>query len=405
MTRVTSDVVGSGLGGGSSTDINDAPAYSEAARKILPESETRMRLTNQTKLNRMAQIVLGAVSGAALMALLGMIPAHAASPPACLPLPHAITACGCVITQSKIYVAASHLSADQSDQPNCIEIAARKAILNLQGFAVTGRGDGKGIGILIRKGADHVIVEGGLEADNTPAQNPSQDDPASNAAGQAQSTINLWNIGIEDDGDDAVIALFTNIGGSLFQPMKNNATAGVFLNHVKNSLVGDLRASFNGKFGIVVKQSSKIHIANVATQANGQTGLWLDSSNDNMIGPATSPGNGKYGTLLFSSSNNTIHDGADPANIDTGIVVGCGFDKKNCTGNEKSDHNRVVNSGATGNKVRGVAIRKHSENNIVTVNHNDGNGGEKMDMVDENNKCDHNIWYNNTGSTAQSCIH
>ena len=124
-----------------------------------------MQLTNRTKSNRMARIAFGAVSGALVIALWGMIPAHAAPPPVCAT---AITACGCVITQSKIYVAASHLSANQTDQPNCIEIAARKAILNLRGFAVTGRGDGTGIGILIRKGADHVIVEGGLEADNTP---------------------------------------------------------------------------------------------------------------------------------------------------------------------------------------------------------------------------------------------
>ena len=179
----------------------------------------------------------------------------------------------------------------------------------------------------------------------------------------------------------------------------------MFLNHVRNIFIGDFRASFNGKYGVMVKRSAKIHIANIATQANGETGLWLDSSSDNLIGPATSPDNQKYGTWLLRSSNNTVHDGADPANLNTGIVVGCGFDQKNCEGNQKSDHNRVVDSGATGNKVRGVAIRKHSEDNIVTVNHNDGNGGEKMDMVDENNHCDHNIWYNNTGSTAQSCIH
>ena len=87
------------------------------------------------------------------------------------------------------------------------------------------------------------------------------------------------------------------------------------------------------------------------------------------------------------------------------MLIGCTLDRKNCEGNERSNKNLVINSGAPANQKAGIVIRRHSESNIVTVNHNDGNAGQKMDMVDENNKCDSNVWYNNTGSGNQTCIH
>jgi hypothetical protein len=49
-------------------------------------------------------------------------------------------------------------------------------------------------------------------------------------------------------------------------------------------------------------------------------------------------------------------------------------------------------------------IEKGNLNNVVTVTHNDGNADDK-DMVDRNNHCGTNTWYNNTGSGNKSCIH
>src|SRR5438270_647021 len=115
--------------------------------------------------------------GAAAMLLLGVGPAQA-KPPKPTSCAQSITACGCVITQPLIYAVANDLSAAQTTAPNCIEIAASNAILNVMGFHVIGNNDGTGIGILIRKGADNVIVEGGLESSNVPPQDPVGDPTA-----------------------------------------------------------------------------------------------------------------------------------------------------------------------------------------------------------------------------------
>src|SRR5690349_11208323 len=77
------------------------------------------------------------------------------------PCPTHITACGCVITTADIYEVDNDLNINQaSNSRNCIEIRASHAVLNLKGFSVEGDG-GIGIGILIRRGADHAVVQGG----------------------------------------------------------------------------------------------------------------------------------------------------------------------------------------------------------------------------------------------------
>jgi hypothetical protein len=359
-----------------------------------------MQSMNKADRNRPARIYLSGVAGIALIAMFGIAPAHSATP-----CPTVITACGCVITQPKIYTVANNLNG-VAGQSICIEIAAARSILNLEGMRVIG--NNAGTGIRIDQGADHVIVEGGNEADNDPPQNPSGDNLAAPTP-RREAVVSQWNIGIEDDADNAIIQLFDAIGGVPVLPSGHtpgNVTAGVVLNHVNRSLVGDLIASYNGKFGVLINNSSNVHIANINTGQNGDTGLKLLASDHNRIGPASSPGNEKLGTWLFDSADNTMHDSVSSGNMNTGIVVGCGLDKKNCPGYQQSNHNRIlVISGAPGNKVAGIVIRKHSGGNLVTLTHNEGNGGKKMDMVDDNNKCDSNTWYNNTGARNQACIH
>lgn len=356
-----------------------------------------MQSTSKSKWHRAARMYLSA--GVALIAIFATAPGYSATP-----CPTVISACGCVITQPKIYTVASNLNA-VSGQNICIEIAAAHAILNLEGKRVIG--NNAGTGIRIDQGADHVIVEGGNEADNDPPLNPSANLAATTP--RREAVVSQWNIGIEDDADNAIIQLFDAVGGVPVLPSGHtpgNVTAGVVLNHVNRSLVGDLIASYNGKFGVLINNSSNVQIANITTGQNGDTGLKLDASDHNRIGPAGSPGNTKIGTWLFNSANNTMHDSISSGNMNTGIVVGCGVDKKNCPGYQQSNHNRVlVISGAPGNKVAGIVIRKHSSGNLVTLTHNEGNGGKNMDMVDDNNKCDSNTWYNNTGARDQSCIH
>ena len=332
---------------------------------------------------------------------IGSVAAQPSGPAQARSCPAVITSCGCVITSTGTYTVANDLNADQTSKPNCIEIAAPYSILNLKGFSVIGSGYyGSSIGILIRKGADHVVVEGGDEGTSTPANDAGMN-------GQyvpgAQSVVTQWNIAIEDDGDDAAIELFKDLGGNIFQQHNGNATAGILFNGVKRSLAANFLASYNGQAGVIVKNSSGIHVSNLSTIGNQESGIWLDSSDDSTIATASAAGNGKYGIWLYDSSQNRIVDcNGTSGNGDTGILLGCGNQK--CTGNIRSNNNRITNSGGPGNQMAGIVIEKHSNDNIVTITHNDGNP-ENQDMVDLNPHCGTNIWYNNTGLGNQNCIH
>jgi Periplasmic copper-binding protein (NosD) len=318
-------------------------------------------------------MIAGAALGVLLAAAAPEPPIYAA--PAC---PASITACGCTITQPQIYTVANALSASQTTEPICIEIASGHAILNTMGFDLTG--SSFGTGIRIDKGADHVIVEG--------AQETADEEPP------PQSTVQQWNIGIEDDADDATILLFS---------IKNNISSGILLSHVTRSIVGDLASFGNGTDGIEADHSSELEITNETTSGNGEIGLRLDSSNYNHLSTASSISS-VVGGLLFSSSNNVVYDFAFVNNSNTGLVLDCNLDRKNCPGNERSDNNYLLVETATANKA-GVVIRKHSGGNTVTLGANGGNSGNKMDMVDENSHCDSNVWYNNVGQGNQTCIH
>ena len=352
-----------------------------------------MKMLRESRRKWLPQISLAA----AAMVLLAMGPAHAAKPkPGSCPL--IITACGCTITTAGTFVVANDLSAAQTTQPNCIEIAASNSILNVTGFKILGNDNGKGIGILIQRGAENVIVEG------TSLGDPSAKPPVPPSP---QAKVNLWNIGIEDDGNNAIIAMFQDIGGSLLMDNPNaepkgNGMAGIFLNGVTNSFIGTFNANFNGKFGVLVTNSTGVTMATFTTERNKDTGVKLDSSNDASIGPGAAQNNGKFGMWLAGSSRNTIHDSnGNFSNGDTGIRLSCAAGKA-CPGAGGSNDNRITNAGAPNNTLNGIVIEKGNGGNVVTVTHNQGNGGPN-DMTDLNPDCDGNTWYNNVGRGNQAC--
>ena len=354
-----------------------------------------LRLTRKLEMCRLGRMAFALAMAPALMAL-GILPAKAAPVASC---PLVIKSCGCVITTSDTYTVAKNLSASQTRRPNCIEIQADHAILNLKGKAVTGDGN-DGIGILIRAGADHAVVEGGDESAAPPADNAGIN---GQVFPNAQAVVTQWNIGIEDDADDAAIGLFKNIGGSIFQQHGGNKTAGIYFNGVKHSVAVNFQASYNGQDGVMVSNSARVHLSNFTTANNVRAGVSFDSSNNNTIATATAAKNGKYGFWLLSSKGNVITDANGTANNGrVGILLGCGPQPAcSATG---SNNNRVMNSGASGSGGAGILIDKGNSQNIVTMTHNGGNP-DNRDMVDNNPQCDSNIWYNNTGAGNRQCIH
>jgi Right handed beta helix region len=353
------------------------------------------RLIEKLKMRPLGPTAFALAMASGLMAL-GMLPAQAAPVASC---PLVIKSCGCVITTSDTYTVAKNLNASQTRRPNCIEIQADHAILNLKGNSVTGDGS-DGIGILIRSGADHAVVEGGDEGAAPPA-----DDAGTNgkAFPNAQGVVTQWNIGIEDDADDAVIGLFKNIGGNIFQQHGGNKTAGIYLNGVKHSVAMNFQASYNGQDGVKVSNSARVSLSNFTTAGNTRAGVSFNSSNNDTIATVTVANNGKYGFWLLSSKGNLITDANGTANNGrVGILLGCG-PEPGCSATG-SNNNRITNSGASGSSGAGILIDKGNSQNIVTLTHNAGNP-KNRDMVDNNPQCDSNIWYNNTGSGNRKCIH
>jgi parallel beta-helix repeat protein len=334
------------------------------------------------------------VRAAALMAAVIMaagLSAHAA-PPSC---PNPITRCGCVIDskaskKNSIFTVADDLNAFQTAQPNCIEIAAPHTVLNVKGHLIEGKGDGTGIGILIRPGAHHVVVAGG-DASAAPAA------PADGSSEPA--VVAKWNVGIEDEGDYAAIELFSNIGG-FFEGIPGNNT-GVVLKHAKHSVIFNVHADLNHDAGIVLKDTSDCRLSNFDAAGN-DNGVVLDSSDGARISTASIMGNRKVGVWLLSSSNNTLLDcNGTEFNGDVGILLGCG-PEAGCHA-LGSNNNRVTSCGGKNSGIAGILIDRGSGDNIVTVTHNTGNP-VNADMVDNNPNCGTDLWYNNEGTGNQSCV-
>jgi len=305
-----------------------------------------------------------------------------------------ISSCGCTITRTGTYTVTGDLNADQSNAPNCIEITADHSILNLKGHTVTGNGNGRGI--WIHDTADHVVIQG---ADESTFVRMPDDDPC--APPNSQAAMNGWNVAIQDDADYAMIQLFKSIGGSADDP-NGNRTAGILMNGVTGSVAADFNACYNGTAGVIIRNSSGAKLFNLTANNNHSSGVWLNSTNGSNIDTASLGNNGSYGIWLMISSNNVVNDYGTSNNGDTGTLIGCG--NEHCSGNQTSNNNRITNGGNNGNMSAGILIQKHNGNNMITITANSGNP-DGYDMVDQNPHCGDDVWYNNTGTTQQSCIH
>ena len=298
-----------------------------------------------------------------------------------------ITACGCIMDKrGSTYTVMNDLNDGQGLTPNgnCLEISADHVLLDLVGNALIG--SGSGTGIVIQKTAQFAVIQG---------TDPNE---------VAQAIVNGWNVGIEDDGNNATIELFRQIGGNMFN-QQGNTTNGVVLNGVSNTTVDDFNASFNGQAGLLVVGGGGNRFMNFDTTNNGADGIALNASDGNTLVNCTTTANGGAGVLMISADSNQVFTGSINGNQKNGILLGCGKSAGASCGSHGSNFNRVSNAGANGNKAAGIVVDKGSSSNAITSFKAQGNGGS-FDAIDSNSRCDDDTWFNNTfGTVSQNCIH
>ena len=321
------------------------------------------------------------VRAALALGVLALIaaPAHQAHAGSC---PALITACGCTITDASAHALGNDISAADglTGKGDCIDINHKNA--KLDGFFFDIDGDGSpGVGIRILPGATRASV-------------------------QNFDAIFGWDVGIEDDANNATITDFDT---------DDNGTAGVFLRSVDRSVVSDFDSSASSGAGIVLKNSNGNQINDFDTSANGGDGVALNKSERNTIKAFTSDINSGNGVKLTRSTGNSIGDFDADANSADGVLL------------DKSSRNSIINYTASGNTVDGMLLDAGSNKNRIgdaSTNGNGANGvevgsGDKSnrvffstsvsnggtDLVDGNAGCDRNIWTNLCfDSESQACI-
>ncbi len=335
-----------------------------------------------------------AVAGAGLFALALIAIAAPQAGAAVVSCPATIMSCGCTITDSALHLVGANLdpSSGLNKDGSCINIKKSFATLDVDFFDIDGAGSG--IGIRILKGAKRVSVQNWDE-------------------------IADWDVGIEDDGNGALISSCGDCD------VDDNTTAGVLLNRVKRTTVTGFDANGNGT-GFVIKGGSRNQLdaldapnscggaANgtgiLLTGTNNNTvqsfcancscgfgegntgdGVDLVRSNNNAITDFSTEGNGGNGVLLDHSSQNIVGDYDASDNGGAGVLLDPG-----------SNHNTLSDSSVFDNVGNGIEVDSGDKVNSIFF---DDSSGNATDLVDGNTNCDKDVWSNNCFLTSsQACI-
>ncbi len=239
------------------------------------------------------------------MALLLTIDAGTASAGVCS---KTISACGCEIKAAGVFTVNQNLSFVKG-VANCILIVGDNVVLNLNGFSITGPGNGaKGSGVFIKK-ASTVFVEG-------------------QGAASQPAIISGWQFGIDNNGD-----------------------------HV---LIQDVDTTGNSSAGIYFTQANSSEVVNFSSSNNSGYGLWLGSGNFNLIGSGTTSSNVLDGVFVGctgtpghctstggTANSNAVSDMVSETNGGGGITV-----------QFNSNFNQIGKCSASGN-TGGDLVDKH----------------------------------------------
>jgi len=269
-----------------------------------------------------------ALLAAAAMAL-GAAPAHALTI-------NKVKKCK-TIGAAGYYELTQDLTAPGAD--TCLRITANKVLLNLNGHNLIGAG---GIGILIA--GKNVFIDG--------------DD----------ASLSGFSIGIEDDGDNAIVE---NFG------IQNSSDTALYVNGASGSTFGNLGVGNSTNHGVHLRHAAHIVLHNAGISNNGKLGLWVDQSNNGVFNNFQANSNGTAGVSLGCSA-------------DGPVGAGCvGFD---------SNAKVILSAGADSNGAYGYAIDQDSGSNVISGAEASQNPTD--DAFDGNASCGTNLWFNQNHSTS-----
>lgn len=250
--------------------------------------------------------------------------------------PVSITSCQ-TITKSGFYEIDSPLTAPGAG--DCLVVKAANAVLNLNGWAITGKGGG--VGVHVMSTAANAFIEG------------------------RGTTISGFMEGIQIEANDTFAGNFT---------VSNNGDAGVFLRNTKQARVSDFTASGNLEDGVRVLSGIGNVMHGFSAFQNGRYGVWLKSTKRNAIGSFEVKNNALAGLYLGCS--------------DSGPSVKCKKSAPAATFNAVFDGTAI--RGSDGNQDFGVAIDLGDDSNRVSSVTSSFNA--QLDIVDKNPDCSNNIW-------------
>jgi hypothetical protein len=220
-----------------------------------------------------------------------------------------VKACGCSITTTGVYTVQNNLSLGTNS--DCISIGTKNVVLNLNGWNITGPGNGStGAGVHI-KNATSVWIEG----QGTASQ---------------PSILSGWKYGVEDDGDSAFIENVTTTG---------NSKAGIYFFKANNSQLVNFTASGNSGYGVWLSSGGTDQVGNGSTLSNALDGVLIGCVGNGKGGCSSTGGNTKSNNIFGVDSEN---NGAG------GITV-----------QFNSDFNQIGRNTAAGNS-SGDLLDKHS---------------------------------------------
>ena len=241
-----------------------------------------------------------------------------------------------------------------SSTADCLDIKAPNVTLWLDGNTITGMGGGVGIHLL--KSATGAFVEG------------------LDLSSGAFSSVGSFAVGIEDDANSAIIG-HVNADG--------NSGAGVLLHSVRNTLVSDFSVESNA-YGVELSGATLCSIQRVSMYGNSTYGMWLTGSSQNIVN-------------FFYAQDNSV----------AGVYLGCQVSAGPIGGRCKPSNKNHIYDGpqvgvATGSQNYGIAIDSGNAGNIISGIF--GSGDLTDDLADQNPGCGSDLWFNNSGSTNNSCI-